>query len=171
MSSKNNTNEISNSEYEELIQKTISFDKNVEKSVISGTVISFDKDKVLIDVGLKSEGSIPMSEFSRPGQKAEIKIGDEFQVFVDRLDGYNGETRLSREKALKQIAWNELQKSFADGETVTGIPFSQVKGGFSVDLDGVIAFLPGSQVDSRPLKDTREILNKPSNFFILILLN
>ena len=112
MSSKNNTNEISNSEYEELIQKTISFDKNVEKSVVSGTVISFDKDKVLIDVGLKSEGSIPMSEFSRPGHKAEIKIGDEFKVFVDRLDGYNGETRLSREKALKQIAWNKLQTMF-----------------------------------------------------------
>ena len=89
-------------------------------------------------------------------------------MYIDRLDGHNGETRLSREKAIKQASWNKLEESFAKGDIVVGIPFNRVKGGLSVDLDGVIAFLPGSQIDSRHIvKDTKELLNKPMDLVIL----
>ena len=168
MSEKTNTNEISNSEYDELIKKTLSFEKKIEKSVVEGKVISIDKNNVIIDVGLKSEGRVPISEFIRPGHKPEINIGDIVQVYVDKLDSKIGETKLSREKAIKQASWKKLQDSFEKRETVVGVPFNKVKGGLSVDLEGVVAFLPGSQIDSRPIfKDTRELLNKPTDFVIL----
>jgi len=122
----------------------------------------------IVDVGLKSEGRIPLSEFARPGQKAEIKPGETLKVFIENVDGANGETKLSREKAIKQSAWNYLQDCYNKNEVVTGIPFNRVKGGMSVDLDGVIAFLPGSQIDSRKIiKDTKELLNKPLDLMIL----
>ena len=93
-------------------------------------------------MGLKSEGRIPISEFSRPGQKSEIQVGDETEVFIENVDSSNGETLLSREKAVKQRAWHNLQISFNENKVVTGTPFNRVKGGMSVDLDGVVAFLP-----------------------------
>ena len=168
MKEKNNTNTITNSDYEELIKKTLSFEKNKENSIVEGKVISIDKNNVVIDVGLKSEGRIPLSEFTRPGQEPEIIIGDLIKVYIDKLDSRYGETKLSREKALKQASWKKLQSSFEKRETVVGIPFSRVKGGLSVDLEGVIAFLPGSQIDSfRVFKDTRELLNKPIDLVIL----
>jgi len=163
-----NTKTISNSDYEELIKKTLSFEKNIEKSVVEGKVISVDKNNVVIDVGLKSEGRVPISEFVRTNQDPEINVGDTVNVYIDRIDSRNGETKLSREKAIKQTSWKKLQASFETGKTVVGIPFSRVKGGLTVDLEGVIAFLPGSQIDSRPLfKDTKEFLNKPTDLVIL----
>jgi len=159
---------ISNSEYEALISK--SFEKNIikEKTIVSGKVVSIENDIIIIDVGLKSEGRIPISEFSRPGQHAEIEIGDDLDVFVENVDGRNGETKLSREKAIKQKAWNHLLECFANNKIVSGVPFNRVKGGMSVDLDGVTAFLPGSQIDTRQLiKDTKELLNKPLDLMIL----
>ncbi len=162
------TNKISNSEYENLITKA--FNKKIikEKTIVSGKVISIENDIVTIDVGLKSEGRIPLNEFSRPGQNLEINIGDKFDVFIEDIDSANGETKLSREKAIKQKAWNTLQESFDHGKIVTGIPFNRVKGGMSVDLDGVTAFLPGSQIDTRQIiKDTKELLNKPLELMIL----
>ena len=162
------TNKISNSEYENLITKA--FNKKIikEKTIVSGKVISIENDIVTIDVGLKSEGRIPLNEFSRPGQNIEINIGDKFDVFIEDIDSANGETKLSREKAIKQKAWNTLQESFDHGKIVTGIPFNRVKGGMSVDLDGVTAFLPGSQIDTRQIiKDTKELLNKPLELMIL----
>ena len=162
------TNKISNSEYENLITKA--FNKKIikEKTIVSGKVILIENDIVTIDVGLKSEGRIPLNEFSRPGQNIEINIGDKFDVFIEDIDSANGETKLSREKAIKQKAWNTLQDSFDHGKIVTGIPFNRVKGGMSVDLDGVIAFLPGSQIDTRQIiKDTKELLNKPLELMIL----
>ncbi len=162
------TNKISNSEYENLITKA--FNKKIikEKTIVSGKVISIEKDIVTIDVGLKSEGRIPLNEFSRSGQNIEINIGDKFDVFIEDIDSANGETKLSREKAIKQKAWNTLQESFDHGKIVTGIPFNRVKGGMSVDLDGVTAFLPGSQIDTRQIiKDTKELLNKPLELMIL----
>ena len=168
MKEKNNTNTITNSDYEELIKKTLSFEKNKENSIVEGKIISIDKNNVVIDVGLKSEGRIPLSEFTRPGHKPEINVGDTIKVYIDRLDGRNGETRLSREKAIKQASWKRLQESFDSNKTVAGIPFSRVKGGLSVDLEGVIAFLPGSQIDSRPMfKDTKELLHKSIDLIIL----
>ena len=168
MTLEKNINQISNTDYEKLINKTLSTDKNKEKSIVEGKIISIDNDNVIIDVGLKSEGRVPMSEFVRPGQKEEVNIGDIVKVYIDRLEGKNGETKLSREKAVKQAAWNSLQDSFTSGKVVKGIPFNKVKGGLSVDLNGVVAFLPGSQIDSKLLiNDTKELLNKEVDLLIL----
>ena len=159
---------ISNSEYEVLISKTLNTNFIKEKTIVNGKVISIENDIVIIDVGLKSEGRIPISEFSRPGQTAEIEVGDKLEVYIENFDGANGETKLSREKAIKQQAWNYLQECFTNNKIVTGVPYNRVKGGMSVDLDGVTAFLPGSQIDTRQIiKDTKELLNKPLDLMIL----
>ncbi len=162
------TNKISNEDYESLISKTFKNSFVKEKTIVSGKVISIGNDLVTIDVGSKSEGRIPLSEFHRPGQKPEINVGESYDVFIESVDNSNGETILSREKAIKQKAWNKLQDSFDNNKVVTGIPYNRVKGGMSVDLDGVVAFLPGSQIDTRQIiKDTKELLNKPLDLMIL----
>ncbi len=162
------TNKLSNEDYENLISKNFESSIVKEKTIVSGKVISVDNDLVTIDVGTKSEGRVPLSEFHRPGQKPEINVGDSYEVFIESFDNPNGETILSREKAIKQKSWNSLQDSFDNNKVVTGIPFNRVKGGMSVDLDGVVAFLPGSQIDTRQIiKDTKELLNKPLELMIL----
>ena len=159
---------ISNDEYENLISQTLGEKSFKDKTIVKGKVVSVENDTVIIDVGLKSEGRIPISEFSRPGQDNEIEVGESFEVFIENVDSANGETKLSREKAIKQNAWNNLQDSFDNNKVVTGVPFNRVKGGLSVDLDGVTAFLPGSQIDTRQIiKDTKELLNKPIELLIL----
>ena len=159
---------ITNTEYEELISKSIKLKDNKEKSIVEGKVVGIENDVVIVDVGLKSEGRIPITEFSRPGQKAEIELGESLKVFIENVDSSNGETKLSREKAVKQNAWNHLQDCYNLGKVVKGVPFNRVKGGMSVDLDGVTAFLPGSQIDTRQItKDTKELLNKPMELMIL----
>ena len=159
---------ISNSEYDNLIEDSLKNSSAKEKSITTGKIISIENEVVTIDVGLKSEGRIPLSEFSRPGQKTEIEVGDEAEVFIENVDNANGETMLSREKAVKQKAWYNLQNSFNENKVVTGVPFNRVKGGMSVDLDGVVAFLPGSQIETRQIiKDTKELLNKPLELMIL----
>ncbi len=163
-----NINKITNSEYDTLINESLKNSSAKEKSIATGRVISIDNEIVTIDVGLKSEGRIPISEFSRPGQKSEVQVGDETEVFIENVDNANGETSLSREKAVKQKAWHNLQNSFNENKVVTGVPFNRVKGGMSVDLDGVVAFLPGSQIETRQIiKDTKELLNKPLELMIL----
>ena len=165
---KTSSNKLSNQEYEALIAKAFEGSLVKEKTIISGKVVSVENDLVTIDVGSKSEGRIPVSEFHRPGQKPEVNVGDSFDVFIENVDNSNGETILSREKAIKQQSWNKLQDSFDNNKVVTGIPFNRVKGGMSVDLDGVVAFLPGSQIDTRQIiKDTKELLNKPLDLMIL----
>jgi len=165
---KTSANKLSNKEYEALIAKTFEGTLVKEKTIVSGKVISVENDLVTIDVGSKSEGRIPLSEFHRPGQKPEMSIGDSYDVFIENVDNANGETILSREKAIKQQSWNKLQDSFDNNKAITGIPFNRVKGGMSVDLEGVIAFLPGSQIDTRQIiKDTKELLNKPLDLMIL----
>ncbi len=162
------SSKITNTEYDELLSNSFKNTNVKEKSIIIGKIISIENDIVTIDVGLKSEGRVPLNEFSRPGQKAELNIGDETEVFIENVDNANGETTLSREKAVKQKAWHNLQDSFNNNKVVTGTPFNRVKGGMSVDLDGVTAFLPGSQIDTRQvLKDTKELLNKPLELLIL----
>ncbi|MDB4860907.1 30S ribosomal protein S1 [Alphaproteobacteria bacterium] len=159
---------LSNEEYESLISKAFQGVLVKEKTIVTGKVVSIENDLVTIDVGSKSEGRIPLSEFHRPGQKPEINKGDSFDVFIESVDNANGETILSREKAIKQQSWNKLQDSFDNNNVVTGIPFNRVKGGMSVDLNGVVAFLPGSQIDTRQIiKDTKELLNKPLDLMIL----
>ncbi len=162
------TNKITNSEYDTLIAKSLENSSAKEKSIAKGKIISIENEIVTIDVGLKSEGRIPLSEFSRPGQKTEVEVGDITEVFIENVDNANGETLLSREKAVKQKAWHNLQNSFDENKIVTGVPFNRVKGGMSVDLDGVVAFLPGSQIETRQIiKDTKELLNKPLELMIL----
>ncbi len=162
------SSKITNSEYDNLIANSLKNSSAKEKSITTGKVISIENEIVTIDVGLKSEGRIPLSEFSRPGQKSEIEVGDETEVFIENVDNANGETLLSREKAVKQKAWHNLQNSFNENKVVTGTPFNRVKGGMSVDLDGVVAFLPGSQIETRQIiKDTKELLNKPLELMIL----
>jgi len=161
-------NKLSNEEYEALIAKTFEGTLVKEKTIVTGKIVSIENDLVTIDVGSKSEGRIPVSEFHRPGQKPEMNVGDSFDVFIENVDNSNGETILSREKAIKQQSWNKLQDSFDNNKVVTGIPFNRVKGGMSVDLNGVVAFLPGSQIDTRQIiKDTKELLNKPLDLMIL----
>ena len=162
-----NKSNISNEDFSKLIDSTFKDNEKYEKQIIKGDVVSINKDSVLIDVGLKSEGRIPVTEFSRNEKFSELKIGDKIEVYIDKLDDKNGELRLSREKAVKQTSWENLEKSFKKNKRIFGTPFNRVKGGLSVDLDGVIAFLPGSQVDSKPIKDTRELLNKSIELVIL----
>ena len=164
----NTSNKISNTEYDALLSSSYKNTNAKEKSIVSGTIVSIENDIVTIDIGLKSEGRISINEFSRPGQKPEINIGDQTEVFIENLDNADGETSLSREKAVKQKAWHDLQESFSNNKVVTGIPYNRVKGGLSVDLNGVTAFLPGSQIDTRQIiKDTKELLNKPLELLIL----
>ena len=166
--SEQTSNKITNSEYDLLIGNSLKNSSAKEKTITTGKIISIDNEIVTIDVGLKSEGRIPLSEFSRPGQKSEIEVGDETEVFIENVDNANGETLLSREKAVKQKAWHNLQICFNENKVVSGIPFNRVKGGMSVDLDGVVAFLPGSQIETRQIiKDTKELLNKPLELMIL----
>ena len=163
-----NISKISNSEYDTLISDSFKNTNIKEKSIVTGKVISIENDIVTVDVGLKSEGRVPLNEFSRPGQQADINVGDDTEVYIENVDNAFGETKLSREKAVKQKAWHDLQDSFNNNKVVTGIPFNRVKGGMSVDLNGVTAFLPGSQIDTRQvIKDTKELLNKPLELLIL----
>ena len=142
-------------------------EESFEGSVVRGLVLAVENDMVLIDVGLKSEGRVPLKEFATPGQPAELKAGDEVEVFLDRMEDKNGEAVLSREKAKREEAWAQLEKAFEDQERVTGHIFGRVKGGFTVDLSGAVAFLPGSQVDIRPVRDVTPLMNTPQPFQIL----
>ncbi len=138
-----------------------------EGSVIKGTVIAIDSETVLIDVGLKSEGRVAIREFTPPGKDSEIKIGDIVDVFLERMEDRNGEAVLSREKARREEAWTLLEKAFEDNDHVSGSIFGRVKGGFTVDLSGAVAFLPGSQVDVRPVRDIGPLMGSPQLFQIL----
>ncbi|WP_028467652.1 MULTISPECIES: 30S ribosomal protein S1 [Nisaea] len=140
---------------------------SIEGSVVKGTVISVDNDAALIDVGLKSEGRVSLREFGDPGKKAELKPGDIVEVYVERMEDRNGEAMLSREKARREEAWAVLETGFENNERVTGTIFGRVKGGFTVDLSGAVAFLPGSQVDIRPVRDIGPLLGTPQPFQIL----
>lgn len=135
--------------------------------VVTGRVIGMNDDTVMVDVGLKSEGRIAKREFSMPGQDPEIRIGDTIEVFVERMEDRDGYTVLSREKARREEVWVVLEKNCEAKERVTGIIFSRVKGGFTVDLGGAVAFLPGSQVDIRPVRDVSPLMGTPQPFMIL----
>jgi small subunit ribosomal protein S1 len=139
----------------------------IEGSVIKGKIIEVQEDAVIIDVGLKSEGRVSLREFTLPGQDPEVRIGDIVEVYVDRMENRDGETVLSREKARREEVWIDLEKASNKGERVTGIIFGKVKGGFTVDLGGAVAFLPGSQVDIRPVRDVGPLMGTPQPFQIL----
>jgi small subunit ribosomal protein S1 len=150
-----------------LLDQSLGTAAGLEGTVIKGTVIAVENDQVLIDVGLKSEGRVALKEFAAPGRPAEIKAGDTVEVYLERMEDKNGEAQLSREKARREEAWTQLEKSFQANERVTGVIFGRVKGGFTVDLNGAVAFLPGSQVDIRPVRDITPLLGSPQPFQIL----
>ncbi|HCS22435.1 MAG TPA: 30S ribosomal protein S1, partial [Rhodospirillaceae bacterium] len=150
-----------------LLDETLKDVKSFEGSVVEGTVIGIDDEFVTLDVGLKSEGRIPLREFGAAGVRAEIKKGDKVEVFVERLENKEGEAVLSREKARREESWVLLEKQHKANERVTGIIFGRVKGGFTVDLNGAVAFLPGSQVDIRPVRDISPLFGTPQPFLIL----
>ena len=141
--------------------------ESFEGKVVKGIVTGIENDLAVIDVGLKSEGRVPLREFAMPGQKAELKVGDEVEVFVDRVENAAGEAMLSRDRARREEAWDKLEKEHDKGERVDGVIFGRVKGGFTVDLGGAVAFLPGSQVDIRPVRDVTPLMDISQPFQIL----
>ena len=153
--------------FEALLNESLGASDGLEGSVIKGLVIALENDFVVVDAGLKSEGRVPLKEFSAPGQPVEITIGDTVEVYLERMENKNGEAVLSREKARREEAWSELEKAFERNERVDGVIFGRVKGGFTVDLQGAVAFLPGSQVDIRPVRDVAPLMGKVQPFQIL----
>jgi small subunit ribosomal protein S1 len=139
----------------------------LEGGVVKGTVVAIDGEEVIVDVGLKSEGRIALKEFANPGQAPEVKVGDRVDVYVERFENRTGEAVLSRDKARREESWNRLERAFTEQSKCEGAIFGRVKGGFAVDLGGAVAFLPGSQVDIRPVRDVGHLLNKQEPFLIL----
>src|ERR1700684_3955726 len=138
-----------------------------ESSVIKGIVVAIEKDMAVIDVGLKTEGRVALREFAGPGRESELKVGDVVEVFLDRIENALGEAVLSRDKARREESWGKREKPFKNNKKVHGVIFNQVKGGFTVDLDGAVAFLPRSQVDIRPIRDVAPLMNNSQPFQIL----
>ncbi len=165
MENANNSNK--NETFADLLEESFAKNLKIEGSVVKGKVVSIENDIAVVDVGLKSEGRISMKEFSSYGTKSDIKTGDLVDVFIEKIEGRNGDTVLSREKAKREEAWSILEIAHKKQERVTGVVFGKVKGGFTVDLEGATAFLPGSQVDIRPIKDLNSIMGGPQSFMIL----
>ncbi|MFD1380641.1 30S ribosomal protein S1 [Fodinicurvata halophila] len=140
---------------------------SLEGTVLKGRVVNIEGESVIIDVGLKSEGRVALREFAKAGEDSELKIGDDVEVYLERMEDKNGEAMLSRDKARREESWNHLEKAFDDSKRVTGTIFGRVKGGFTVDLSGAVAFLPGSQVDIRPVRDVTPLMHTPQPFQIL----
>ncbi|HZA67915.1 MAG TPA: 30S ribosomal protein S1 [Geminicoccaceae bacterium] len=157
----------STEDFAALLDESFRDSDRIEGSVITGTVIAIDNDEAVVDVGLKAEGRVPIKEFSTPGHPAEVQVGDRVEVFVERFENRNGEALLSRDKARREESWNKLEQAFKENDKVQGMIFGRVKGGFAVDLGGAVAFLPGSQVDIRPVRDVTPLLNKDEPFQIL----
>lgn len=157
----------STSDFEALLNETMPSDSGFEGQVVKGTVVAIENDFAIIDIGLKAEGRVPLKEFTAPGQEAELTSGDEVEVYVDRVENALGEAILSRDKARREEAWTELEKAFEGDARVEGVIFGRVKGGFTVDLNGAVAFLPGSQVDIRPIRDVTPLMNIKQPFQVL----
>ena len=153
--------------FADLLAESFGENTNIEGSVVRGFVIGMEGDAVIIDVGLKSEGRVPLKELTTPGQEPDVNIGDEIEVYVERMEDKNGQAMLSREKARREEAWGVLEASFEKQERVTGVIFGKVKGGFTVDLSGATAFLPGSQVDIRPVRALGPLMGTPQPFQLL----
>ena len=153
--------------FAELLDQSFQEMASIEGSVVSGTVLSIEKDMILIDVGLKSEGRVSLREFGNSEDDIQIKSGDIVEVYIERLEDINGHAVLSREKAKREESWINLEKALEEQKRVNGVIFGKVKGGFTVDLEGATAFLPGSQVDIRPIKDLGALMGTPQPFQIL----
>ena len=157
----------SREDFAALLEQSFMESNMQEGSVIKGTVVGVENDLAIIDVGLKTEGRVPLKEFATPGKPANINVGDTVEVYLERIENAMGEAVLSREKAKREESWIRLEVAFEKQERVDGQIFGRVKGGFTVDLDGAVAFLPGSQVDIRPVRDVTPLMNIPQPFQIL----
>jgi len=157
----------SRDEFAAMLTESLAKDDVFEGSVVKGRVVGIEKDLAVIDVGLKMEGRVPLKEFGLGGKPGDIKVGDTVEVYLERIENALGEAVLSRDKARREESWTRLEKLSEKGEKVTGVIFNKVKGGFTVDLDGAVAFLPGSQVDIRPVRDIGPLMHQPMQFQIL----
>ncbi len=153
--------------FSELLEASLVDFKYKEGQIIKGRVLSIVNDTVVVDVGLKAEGRIPIREFHSPGEEHGVKVGDSYDVYLEKLENKEGEALLSRERARKEESWSNLEKIQNQKEQVMGVITGRVKGGFAVDINGAVAFLPGSQVDLKPIKDISPLLNKPQPMIIL----
>ena len=154
-------------EFEALLNESLEIDTPDEGSVVKGRVIAIEAGQAIIDVGYKMEGRVDLKEFANPGEEPSIKVGDEVEVYLDRVENARGEASISREKARREEAWDRLEKAYESEERVEGAIFGRVKGGFTVDLGGAVAFLPGSQVDVRPVRDAGPLMGLKQPFQIL----
>src|SRR6188508_1950851 len=157
----------SRDEFAALLEESLTGTALQEGSVVKGTVVGIEKDVAVIDVGLKTEGRVPLKEFGMSGRAPDLHVGDEVDVYLERVENSAGEAVLSREKARREESWTRLEEKYKAGERVEGVIFNRVKGGFTVDLDGAVAFLPGSQVDIRPVRDVTPLMEMPQPFQIL----
>ena len=150
-----------------LLEESFSDGHSGEGQVVKGIITAIEKDMAIIDVGLKVEGRVPLKEFGAKAKDGQLKVGDTVEVYVERIENALGEAMLSREKARREESWVRLEEKFNKGERVEGVIFNQVKGGFTVDLDGAVAFLPRRQVDIRPIRDVTPLMHNPQPFEIL----
>src|SRR5687768_5090702 len=157
----------SREDFAALLEQSFSSAGIAEGSVVKGKVVQLENDFAIIDVGLKMEGRVPLREFLQPGRDGRLEVGDEVEVYLERIENAMGEAVLSREKARREEAWTRLEESSTNNERVDGVIFGRVKGGFTVDLGGAVAFLPGSQVDIRPIRDVGALMNVTQPFQIL----
>ena len=154
-------------DFESLLAESYSDNPASEGSVVKGRIVNIENDFAIIDVGLKTEGRIALKEFAQPGKASEVKVGDTVEVYLERIENAMGEAVLSRDKARREEAWTRLEQMANKNERVEGVIFGRVKGGFTVDLGGAVAFLPGSQVDVRPIRDVGPLMNVTQPFQIL----
>jgi small subunit ribosomal protein S1 len=157
----------SRDDFAAMLEESFVTQSPAEGSVIKGKVVAIENDFAVIDVGLKTEGRVSLKEFAMPGMAPKVDVGDEVEVYLERVENAMGEAVLSRDKARREESWVRLEKAFNDQARVQGVIFGRVKGGFTVDLDGAVAFLPGSQVDVRPMRDVGPLMNQPQMFQIL----
>ena len=154
-------------EFEALLNESFEMDTPEEGSVVTGKVIAIEAGQAIIDVGYKMEGRVDIKEFANPGESAEVSVGDSVEVFLRQVENSKGEAVISREMARREEAWDRLEKAYSDEARVDGAIFGRVKGGFTVDLGGAVAFLPGSQVDVRPVRDAAPLMGMKQPFIIL----
>src|SRR6202000_1397910 len=154
-------------DFASLLDESLGVDSGFDGSVVTGRVVRLTDEFAVVDVGLKSEGRVALKEFGPPGAKPDVKPGDMIELYVERYEDRDGTIILSREKARREEAWTNLEKAFEGQQRVTGTIYGRVKGGFTVDLGGAVAFLPGSQVDIRPVRDVAPLMGSPQPFQIL----
>src|ERR1700721_4665701 len=154
-------------DFASLLDETLGRDTGFDGSVVTGRVLRLTDEYAIVDVGLESEGRIALKEFGPPGAKPDVKPGDIIELYVERYEDRDGTIILSREKARREEAWTNLEKAFEAQKRVDGTIYGRVKGGFTVDLGGAVAFLPGSQVDIRPVRDVGPRMGNPQPLHIL----